>query len=94
MSNFAVRSGFAFVVVALCLVGRPAHGQSAPMRYWTPDWLGFGGTDHQALTRIPDSRVVVLHDAGHLLNIEKADVFNDLVRRFLLDRDSDGGVND
>ncbi len=63
-------------------------------RVIAPDWLGFGGTDHQALTRIPDSRVVVLHDAGHLLNIEKADVFNDLVRRFLLDRDSDGGVND
>ena len=40
---------------------------------------------HQALTRIPGSRVVVIEDAGHLLNIEKADVFNNLVRQFLLD---------
>ncbi len=49
---------------------------------------------HQALTRIPGSRVVVLEDAGHLLNIEQADVFNDLVRRFLLDRDADAGANE
>jgi hypothetical protein len=40
MSIFAVRLGFAFVVAALCLGGRPAHAQSA---YWTPGWLGFGG---------------------------------------------------
>jgi len=43
MSIFAVRLGFAFVVAALCLGGRPAHAQSAPMTYWTPGWLGFGG---------------------------------------------------
>ena len=33
--------------------------------------------------RIPDSRVVVLEGAGHLLNIERADEFNALVRDFL-----------
>jgi opacity protein-like surface antigen len=43
MSIFAVRLGFAFVVAALCLGGRPALAQSAPVRYWTPGWLGFGG---------------------------------------------------
>jgi opacity protein-like surface antigen len=43
MSIFAVRLGFAFVLAALCLGGRPAGAQSAPVRYWTPGWLGFGG---------------------------------------------------
>jgi len=43
MSIFAVRLGFAFVAAALCLGGRPAHAQSAPVPYWTPGWLGFGG---------------------------------------------------
>jgi 2-hydroxymuconate-semialdehyde hydrolase len=45
---------------------------------------------HEALGRIPDSRIVVLAEAGHLLNIEKAGEFNDLVRQFLLDRDAHG----
>ena len=43
MSIFAIRLGFAFVVAVLCLGGRPAHAQSAPVTYWTPGWLGFGG---------------------------------------------------
>ena len=44
MSIFAVRFGFGFTLVAaLCLGGRPADAQSAPVRYWTPGWLGFGG---------------------------------------------------
>ena len=43
MSILAVRLGFALAVAALCLGGRPAHAQSAPVRYWTPGWLGFGG---------------------------------------------------
>jgi hypothetical protein len=43
MSIFTVRSGFAFVVAALCLGGGLAHAQSAPVTYWTPGWLGFGG---------------------------------------------------
>jgi opacity protein-like surface antigen len=30
-------------VAAFCLGGRPALAQSAPVRYWTPGWLGFGG---------------------------------------------------
>ena len=43
MSIFAVRFGFVLVAAALCLGGRPADAQSAPVRYWTPGWLGFGG---------------------------------------------------
>jgi opacity protein-like surface antigen len=43
MSIFAVRLGFALVVAAFSLAGRPAQAQSAPVRYWTPGWLGFGG---------------------------------------------------
>jgi len=40
---FAGRLGLAFVLLALCLGGRTAHTQSAPVTYWTPGWLGFGG---------------------------------------------------
>jgi opacity protein-like surface antigen len=40
---FAGRSGLVFVVAALCLGGRMAHAQSAPVTYLTPGWLGFGG---------------------------------------------------
>jgi opacity protein-like surface antigen len=40
---FAGRLGLVFVVAALCLGGRTAHAQSAPLSYWTPGWLGFGG---------------------------------------------------
>jgi pimeloyl-ACP methyl ester carboxylesterase len=39
---------------------------------------------HQALQAIPGARVVVLDDAGHLLNIESADRFNSLTIDFLL----------
>jgi len=42
MSMFAASSGFVFVAAALCL-GAQAHAQSAPVTYWTPGWLGFGG---------------------------------------------------
>ncbi len=40
---FAGRLGLVFVVAALCLGVRTAHAQSAPVTYWTPGWLGFGG---------------------------------------------------
>jgi opacity protein-like surface antigen len=40
---FAGRLGLAFVLLALCLGGRTAYAQSAPVTYWTPGWLGFGG---------------------------------------------------
>jgi opacity protein-like surface antigen len=40
---FAGRLGLVFVVAALCLAGRTANAQSAPLTYWTPGWLGFGG---------------------------------------------------
>ena len=38
---------------------------------------------HEALRRIPNSRVVLLEGAGHLLNIERSAEFNDLVADFL-----------
>jgi opacity protein-like surface antigen len=32
------------VLAALCLGGRTAHAQAAPVTYWTPSWpIGFGG---------------------------------------------------
>lgn len=43
MSILAVRLGFILVAAALCLHARAAHAQSAPVQYWTPGWLGFGG---------------------------------------------------
>jgi opacity protein-like surface antigen len=44
MSIFAVRLGLALVLVVLCLGGRTAHAQAAPVTYWTPGWpAGFGG---------------------------------------------------
>ncbi|MGA7996294.1 MAG: hypothetical protein WCA28_15500 [Bradyrhizobium sp.] len=43
MSMFAGRLGLVFVVAVLCLGGRTAHAQSAPVTYFTPGWLGFGG---------------------------------------------------
>jgi 2-hydroxymuconate-semialdehyde hydrolase len=45
---------------------------------------------HEALGRIPDARIVVLAEAGHLLNIEKAGEFNGLVRQFLVAGDAGG----
>jgi 2-hydroxymuconate-semialdehyde hydrolase len=45
---------------------------------------------HEALGRIPDARIVVLAEAGHLLNIEKAGEFNGLVRQFLVAGDAEG----
>ncbi len=45
MSIFAGRLGLALVLAALCLGGRTAHAQAAPVPYWSPSWpLGFGGT--------------------------------------------------
>jgi opacity protein-like surface antigen len=41
---FACRLGLVFVVAALCLGGRTAHAQAAPVPYWIPSWpVGFGG---------------------------------------------------
>jgi opacity protein-like surface antigen len=50
MSIFAGRLGLAFVLAALCLGGRTAYAQAAPVTYWIPSWpAGFGGdlTDGQ-----------------------------------------------
>jgi opacity protein-like surface antigen len=44
MSMFAGRSGLALVLAALCLGGRAAYAQAAPVTYWIPSWpVGFGG---------------------------------------------------
>ncbi len=44
MSVFSSRLGLAFVLAVLCLGGRTAHAQAAPVTYWTPGWpAGFGG---------------------------------------------------
>jgi opacity protein-like surface antigen len=46
MSIFSSRSGLALalLVAALCLGGRAAHAQAAPVSYWLPNWpIGFGG---------------------------------------------------
>ena len=44
MSIFSSRLGLAFVAAALCLGGRTAHAQAAPVTYWIPSWpVGFGG---------------------------------------------------
>jgi opacity protein-like surface antigen len=44
MSIFARRSCLAIVLAVLCLGGRAAHAQAAPVTYWTPGWpVGFGG---------------------------------------------------
>ena len=44
MSIFSGRLGLALVLAALCLGGRTAYAQAAPVPYWIPSWpLGFGG---------------------------------------------------
>jgi opacity protein-like surface antigen len=44
MSVFSSRLGLALVLAALCLGGRTAHAQAAPVNYWIPGWpVGFGG---------------------------------------------------
>jgi hypothetical protein len=43
MAALLGRFGLALVLAALCLGGRTAHAQAAPVPYWTPGWLGFGG---------------------------------------------------
>jgi opacity protein-like surface antigen len=44
MSIFSSRLGIALVLAALCLGGRTAHAQAAPVRYWISSWpVGFGG---------------------------------------------------
>jgi opacity protein-like surface antigen len=44
MAIFSGRLGLALVLASLCLGGRTAHAQAAPLTYWTPGWpLGFAG---------------------------------------------------
>jgi 2-hydroxymuconate-semialdehyde hydrolase len=75
--------------------GRADFGQSDTTEYErvTVPTLAFAGAKdvlrepgyHEALARIPGARVEVLDDAGHLLNVERAERFNDRARRFLSD---------
>jgi hypothetical protein len=45
MSIFASRLTLAIVLATLCLGGRTAHAQAAPVPYWSAGWpIGFGGT--------------------------------------------------
>ena len=45
MSIFSSRLGLALVVAALCLGGRTARAQAAPVNYWIPGWpMGFSGS--------------------------------------------------
>ncbi len=51
MSSFSSRITLAFVLTVLCLGGRAADAQVAPVTYWIPGWpVGFGGnlTDGQS----------------------------------------------
>jgi opacity protein-like surface antigen len=44
MSIFSSKPGLALALAALCLGGRTAHAQAAPVNYWIPGWpAGFGG---------------------------------------------------
>jgi len=44
MSIFTSRLGLVFALAMLCLGGRTAHAQAAPVGYWIPGWpMGFGG---------------------------------------------------
>ena len=44
MFVFSARLGLALVLAVLCLSGRTAHAQAAPVTFWMPNWpLGFGG---------------------------------------------------
>jgi hypothetical protein len=44
MFSLAGKLGLAIALAALCLGGRTAHAQSAPVQYWLPSsWFGFGG---------------------------------------------------
>ena len=61
---FAGRLGLVFVVAALCLGGRTAHAQSAPMTYWTPGWLGFGGNLNAGQGANPQPGFAGFEDGG------------------------------
>jgi len=50
MSIFTCSFGLAFALAMLCLGGRMAYGQTAPVAYWTPGWpMGLGGDLTQSL---------------------------------------------
>jgi opacity protein-like surface antigen len=64
MSMVAGRLGLVFVVAALCLGGRTAHAQAAPLSYWTPGWLGFGGNLNAGQGASTQDRFASFDDGG------------------------------
>jgi opacity protein-like surface antigen len=51
MSIFPGRFGLALALAALCLGGRTAHAQAAPVKYWIPSWpFGYGGVGQSSNT--------------------------------------------
>ena len=61
---FAGRSGLVLVVAALCLGGQAAYAQTAPVAYWTPGWLGFGGNLNAGQSTNTDGNLASLDGAG------------------------------
>lgn len=50
MFSTALKLSLAAAVAALCLGGRTAHAQAAPVQYWLPSsWFGFGGSSIDGL---------------------------------------------
>jgi opacity protein-like surface antigen len=50
MSNCLPKLAFVIALAALCLDGRTAHAQAAPVQYWMPSsWFGFGGSSTYGL---------------------------------------------
>lgn len=43
MSILSRRLALALVLAALCPAGQIAFAQAAPLTYWSPGWIGFGG---------------------------------------------------
>jgi opacity protein-like surface antigen len=43
MSILSRRLGLALALAALCPGVQTAHAQAAPLSYWAPGWIGFGG---------------------------------------------------
>src|SRR5205085_12418252 len=61
---FASRLGFVFVLLAECLSSQTLHAQSAPVTYWIPGWLGFGGSLNAGQGANADGNVLAFDNSG------------------------------